>query len=101
LAAVRDGKPMDTSMDFTPAAGFPMGSRSGRLDPGLLWYLARTEGRSGKEAFRLATHESGLLGISETSADMRDLLECEASDERAADAIASFCYNVRKWIGAF
>jgi len=101
MAAVRDGKPMDTSMAFTPAAGFPMSTRSGDLDPGLVWYLARTEQVSAKQFNKMVNHESGLLGVSETSPDMRDLLEREATDGRAADAVAMFCYQVRKWIGAF
>jgi acetate kinase len=101
LAAVRDGKPVDTSMAFTPAAGFPMSTRSGDLDPGLFSYLARTEQMSAERFNEMVNHESGLLGVSETSSDMRDLLAREAEDERAAEAVAMFCYHVRKWIGAF
>ncbi len=101
MAAVREGKPVDTSMAFTPTAGFPMSTRSGDLDPGLAWYLARTQQMNAKQFNEMVTHQSGLLGISETSPDMHDLMERESKDERAADAIASFCYNVRKWIGAF
>ncbi len=101
LAAVRDGKPVDTSMAFTPAAGFPMSTRSGDLDPGLVGYLAQTEQMTAPQFQKMVNHESGLLGISETSSDMRTLLEREATDERAAEAIAIFCYQVKKWIGAF
>jgi acetate kinase len=101
LAAVRDGKPVDTSMGFTPTAGVPMSTRSGDLDPGLVWYLARTEKMSAKQFNKMVNFQSGLLGISETSSDMRDLLECEAQDGRAAEAIAVFCYQVKKWIGSF
>jgi acetate kinase len=101
LAAVRDGKSVDTSMSFTPAAGVPMSTRSGDLDPGLVWYLARTENMSAKQFNEMVNAESGLLGVSETSADMRDLLDREAQDVRAAEAIALFCYQVKKWIGAF
>jgi acetate kinase len=101
MAAVRDGRPVDTSMAFTPAAGFPMSSRSGDLDPDLLWYLARTGKMTLEQIHTMVNHESGLLGVSETSSDMRDLLERETTDERAADAVAMFCYYVRKWIGAF
>jgi len=101
LAAVRGGKPIDTSMAFTPTAGLPMGTRSGDLDPGLSWYLARTEGRDAKGFNEMVTRESGLLGVSETSSDMRDLLENETRDVRAAEAVALFCYQVKKWIGAF
>ncbi|MGA7180320.1 MAG: acetate/propionate family kinase [Thiobacillaceae bacterium] len=101
LAAVRDGKPVDTSMGFTPTAGVPMSTRSGDLDPGLLWYLARTENMSAKQFNEMVNFQSGLLGVSETSPDMRDLLESEAWDVRAAEAVALFCYQVKKWIGSF
>ncbi len=101
LAAVHHGKPVDTSMSFTPTAGVPMSTRSGDLDPGLLGYLARTEQMSVKQFNEMVHFQSGLLGISETSADMRDLLDLELEDVRAAEAIALFCYQVKKWIGAF
>ena len=101
LAAVYDGKSMDTSMSFTPTAGVPMSTRSGDLDPGLVWYLARTEQMSAKQFNEMVNFQSGLLGISETSSDMRDLLKHETQDVRAAEAIALFCYQVKKWIGAF
>jgi acetate kinase len=101
LAAVRDGKSVDTSMSFTPTAGVPMSTRSGDLDPGLIWYLARTEKMSAKQFNQMVNFQSGLLGVSETSSDMRDLLACETRDVRAAEAIALFCYQVKKWIGAF
>src|SRR5271157_770724 len=101
LAAVRDGKSADTSMSFTPTAGVPMSTRSGDLDPGLVWYLAHTEKMSAKQFNQMVNSQSGLLGISETSSDMRDLLEHETQDVRAAEAVALFCYQVKKWIGAF
>jgi acetate kinase len=101
LAAVRDGKSVDTSMSFTPTAGVPMSTRSGDLDPGLIWYLARTEKMSAKQFNEMVNFQSGLLGVSETSSDMRDLLDCETTDVRAAEAIALFCYQLKKWIGAF
>ena len=101
LAAVRHGKSVDTSMSFTPAAGVPMSTRSGDLDPGLVWYLARMENMSAKQFNEMVNLQSGLLGISETSSDMRDLLKHETHDVRAADAVALFCYQVKKWIGAF
>jgi acetate kinase len=88
-------------MGFTPAAGLVMSTRSGDLDPGLLWYLARTEGFDAKRFNEMVNFESGLLGVSETSSDMRDLLDREAQDVRASDAVALFCYQVKKWIGAF
>ena len=101
LAAVHDGKSVDTSMSFTPTAGVPMSTRSGDLDPGLIWYLARTEKMSAKQFNEMVNFQSGLLGVSETSSNMRDLLDCETRDVRAAEAIALFCYQVKKWIGAF
>jgi len=101
LAAVRDGKPVDTSMGFTPTAGVPMSTRSGDLDPGLSWYLARTEGLDARRFNEMVNFQSGLLGVSETSPDMRDLLDRETRDVRAAEAVALFCYQIKKWIGAF
>jgi acetate kinase len=101
LAAVRDGKSVDTSMSFTPTAGVPMSTRSGDLDPGLVWYLARTEGLDAKRFNEMVSFESGLLGVSEISSDMHDLLDRETQDVRAAEAVALFCYQVKKWIGGF
>ena len=86
LAAVRDGKSIDTSMGFTPTAGLPMSTRSGDLDPGLVSYLTRTEHMTATQFNEMVNHESGLLGVSETSPDMRDLLAHEADDVRAAEA---------------
>jgi acetate kinase len=100
LAAVHDGKPVDTSMSFTPTAGVPMSTRSGDLDPGLfgIWRAREDE----REQFNeMVNSQSGLLGVSETSSDMRDLLDRETQDVRAAEAVALFCYQVKKWIGAF
>lgn len=101
MAAIRNGQSIDTSMGFTPASGLPMGTRSGDLDPGLVAFLARTEGMSAARFEQMANHESGLIGMSEISADVRDLLACEPADTRAADALAVFCYQAKKMIGAF
>jgi len=101
LAAVRDGKSIDTSMGFTPTAGLVMSTRSGDLDPGLAPYLARTEQMTTKQFYEMVNYKSGLLGVSETSSDMRDLLDHETQDMRAAEAIALFCYQAKKWIGSF
>lgn len=101
LAAVRDGQPVDTSMAFTPAGGIPMGTRSGDIDPGLLSYFVRIEKMTPDQVDTMVNFESGLLGMSETSSDMRELLKREAIDIRAGEAIAVFCYHVKKWIGAF
>ncbi len=101
LAAVRDGQSIDTSMGFTPTAGLVMGTRAGDLDPGLLYYLARTEKMTAAAFQRMVNHDSGLRGVSGTSADVRDLLARERDDVRAAEAVALFCYQAKKWIGAF
>ena len=101
LAAVRNGKSIDTSMGFTPTAGLVMSSRSGDLDPGLVSYLARTEQMSATQFQKMVNHESGLLGVSEISSDLRDLLARESDDVRAAEAVALFCYQAKKWIGSF
>ena len=101
ITAVRDGKSVDTSMGFTPAAGLPMGTRPGDLDPGVAWYLMKSENLTVEQFNNLINHQSGLLGVSETSSDMRDLLERQTSDVRAAEAVELFCYHARKWIGAF
>jgi acetate kinase len=101
MAAVRDGKSIDTSMSFTPTSGLVMSTRSGDLDPSLAPYLARTEQMTTEQFYKMVNHESGLLGVSETSSDMRDLLAREADDMRASEAVALFCYQAKKWIGAF
>jgi acetate kinase len=101
MAAVRDGKSIDTSMCFTPTAGLVMSTRTGDLDPGLAPYLARTEQMTAKQFYEMVNHKSGLLGVSEASSDMRDLLDHEKQDVRAAEAVALFCYQAKKWIGAY
>jgi acetate kinase len=101
LAAVKAGRSIDTSMGFTPAAGLPMSTRTGDLDPGVMSFLARTEQVTAEAFHHMVNYESGLLGVSEQSSDMRDLLAREAVDARAAQAVALFCYQAKKWIGAF
>ncbi|MGK2942589.1 MAG: acetate/propionate family kinase [Immundisolibacter sp.] len=101
LAAVCDGSSVDTSMGFTPTAGLVMSTRTGDLDPGLSYYLAQTKHMSAAQFQHMVNHESGLLGVSETSSDVRDLLAREADDVRAAEAVALFCYQAKKWIGSF
>jgi acetate kinase len=88
-------------MGLTPTGGVPMSTRSGDLDPGLVWYLERTEKVTPKKFNEMVNFQSGLLGVSETSSDMQDLLAHETGDVRAAEAVALFCYQVKKWIGAF
>jgi acetate kinase len=101
VAAVRDGRSIDTTMGFTPTAGLPMSRRAGDIDPGLVAYLARTEGMTADGFDEMVNTKSGLLGISETSSDVRDLLQREKDDVRAAEALAVFCYRVKQTIGAF
>lgn len=101
VCAVRNGGSIDTTMGFTPAAGIPMGTRSGDIDPGLVLHLAIAGAMDAAAFDRMVNHESGLLGISETSSDVRDLLAVETTDHRAAEAIDLFCYNIRKQIGAY
>ena len=101
LAAVLQGESVDTSMGFTPASGLVMSTRAGDLDPGLVYYLSRTERMSAARFQRMVNHESGLLGVSGTSPDIRDLLGREEGDVRAAEAVALFCYQAKKWIGSF
>ena len=101
LAAVRDGRPIDTTMALTPAAGVVMGTRSGDIDPGLPGFLIRQAGLSVDDFDTMINHQSGLIGISETSSDVRDLLEKEGQDIRATEAVAVFVDRVKKSIGAF
>ncbi len=101
MAAVTGGASIDTSMGFTPAAGLVMSTRTGDLDPGILSFLARTEQMTPAQFHQMVNHESGLLGVSGISGDMRDLLAREADDARAAEAVALFCYQAKKWVGAF
>ncbi len=101
LAAVLGGKSIDTSMAFTPTAGLVMATRCGDLDPGVLVYLMRSQGMDADQIDQLVNRGSGMLGISETSGDMRDLLSRQAADVRTAEAVAVFCYQVKKWIGGF
>jgi acetate kinase len=100
LCAVRDGKPVDTTMGLTPAGGIPMATRTGDLDPGVLVHLMRTEGMGADMLDDLVNKRAGLLGVSGTSSNMRDLLASEASDAAAADAVALFVHQVKKAIGA-
>ncbi len=100
LCGVLDGRSVDTTMGFTPTSGIPMGTRSGDLDPGVILHLLRSEGLSADALDDLLNRRSGLLGVSDTSPDMRDLLAREADDPRAADAVGLFCHQAKKAIGA-
>lgn len=101
LAAVREGVSIDTTMGFTPASGMPMSTRSGDVDPGLVSYLSKTEGMTVEQFHHMVHAQSGLLGLSELSPDLRDLLAQEGRDPRAAEAVALFCYQGKKWVGAY
>jgi acetate kinase len=101
MAAVHAGRSIDTTMGFTPASGLMMSTRAGDIDPGLFSFLARSGQGNTEEWDRMLNHESGLLGVSETSADMQDLLAKEADDVRAAEAVELFCYQAKKNIGAY
>ena len=101
LAAIRDGASIDTSMGFTPTGGIPMGTRSGDLDPGVVLYLLREKNFTPSRAAELVNEKAGLLGLSGVSADMQDLLAREHDNPAAAEAVEVFCYQVRKYVGAF
>jgi acetate kinase len=101
LAAVAAGTSIDTSMSFTPCAGIPMGTRAGDLDPGLVLYLSSVEKMSASQFNHMVNFESGLLGVSETSSDLSELLDRETHDVRAAEAVALFCYQIKKTIGSY
>ena len=77
-----------------------MGTRPGDMDPGILWYWMHSEHLTAGQINRIVNHQSGLLGVSETSSDLRDLLARQTEDIRAAEAVEMFCYNARKWIGS-
>lgn len=100
MAAVRGSIGIDTTMGFTPAGGLMMGTRAGDLDPGVLVYLLVDRGMTPAALHELVNRQAGLLGVSGASADMRDLLARESTDAQAAEAIALFCYQARKYLGA-
>lgn len=100
VTAVNGGRSCDTSMGLTPAGGIMSGKRPGDLDPGLAWHLARSDQMTLAGFQHMVNHESGLLGVSGTSADLALLLGKQAHDSRAAEAVAMFCYQVRKAIWA-
>lgn len=100
MAAVRGGIGFDTTMGFTPAGGLMMGTRPGDLDPGVLLYLLAERGMTPAAVNELVNRQAGLLGVSGTGADMRDLLERESTDRYAAEAVALFCYQAKKYLGA-
>lgn len=100
MVALLNGASVDTSMGLTPTGGFMMGTRTGDLDPSVLLFLLR-RGWTAGQLEKLLDHESGLLGVSGLTSDMRTLLEKRGSDVRAAQAVEIFCYQARKFIGAY
>ena len=100
MAAVENGRPLDTTMGFTPAGGFMMGTRPGDLDPGVILYLLQQKGYDAARLGELVNFTSGLLGVSGLSSDLKTLIDARASNPDAAIAIEMFCYQIRKAIGA-
>jgi len=101
MVALQDGKSVDTSMGFMPLEGLVMSARSGDVDPGLLLYLFAEKKMPAKAAGALLNKQSGLLGVSGTTGDMRELQEKSKQDPHAAEAIDLFCYRAKKYIGAY
>jgi acetate kinase len=102
ITAVRDGKSVDTSMGLTPLEGVPMGTRSGDIDPGVVFHLARHSGMSIDEIDRVLNRESGLLGVSGVSNDLREVQSAAKSgNERAELALQVYAHGVRKYVGAY
>jgi len=100
MAALRDGKSVDTTMGFSPAGGLVMSTRTGDIDPGVLLFLIDEMGMSPGEVKEMVNRRSGLLGVSGSSDDMRDLLAAEFSDPAARLAVELFCYQAAKQVGA-
>jgi acetate kinase len=101
MAAIKDGKSIDTTMGFTPAGGLVMSTRTGDLDPGVILYLLTQKHMKAEEVGELMYKKAGLLGVSGTSADMKELLEKADNDPTAKEAVSLFCYQAKKFIGAF
>ncbi len=99
MAALRDGKSVETTMGFTPLGGLMMGTRPGDIDPGLLLYLLQRVGKTIDDVADLVTNQSGLRGVSQRSADMKTLLEHEHDDPQTAAALELYVYLARKQLG--
>jgi acetate kinase len=100
MAAVRNGRGIDTTMGFTPAGGLMMGNRSGDLDPGVIIYLQKARGYSAEMINKLVNEKSGLAGVSRVSSSMKDVLQVENEREEASRAVDLYCYQARKFLGA-
>ncbi len=102
MAAVRDGSSVDTSMGLTPLAGLMMGTRSGDIDPSIIFYLMEKENMTVQEVDALLNQKSGLLGLSEYESDMRLVMEkANQGDDRCRKAIEVYCYRIRSYIGQY
>lgn len=101
VTAIKDGKSFDTSMGFTPLAGVTMATRSGDVDPSLIYYIQEREGLTNEEMLYVLNNKSGLLGVSTLSSDMRDLEQVEDTNEHAKLALNMFIDNVVKYIGQY
>jgi acetate kinase len=101
MAAILDGKSIDTTMGFTPAAGLVMSTRSGDLDPGIFTYMAQEKKLSAQTVSHILNEQSGLLGVSGSTSDMKELLDREKTDPNSALAVEMFCYVARKFVGAY
>lgn len=102
ITAIRDGQSIDTSMGFTPLSGLVMGTRSGDIDPSILFYLVEKEELPLNHLHAMLNRNSGLLGLSGYAADMRDLIqEAENGDRRCQQAIDAFCYRAKQYIGSY
>lgn len=101
LTACRDGRPVDTTMGFTPVSGVPMSTRTGDIEPGVIFYLMREKGMTLEEISDMVTKRSGLLGISGDTSDMYHLLQHQHENESSALAVEYFCYEIKKQIGAY
>jgi acetate kinase len=99
MAAIQGGRSVDTTMGMTPAGGLAMSTRSGDLDPGVLVYLLETKGMRPSAVNDLVNHQAGLVAVSGTTGDMKDLLAREATDPHAAEAVELFCYQAKKTLG--
>lgn len=100
MVALKGGEAVDTSMGLTPTGGFMMGTRSGDLDPGVLLFLLR-KGWTQEQLASMLDHDSGLLGVSDFSSEMKPLLDSRTANAKSAQAIEMFCYQIRKFIGAY
>jgi acetate kinase len=101
MAALHRGVPVETSMAFTPTSGLMMSTRSGDIDPGLLVYIMRTEKLTAEQMDQFVSHDCGLAGVSESTGDMREVIAHLSSDEKSRQAFDLFCYEAKKWIGAY